>query len=125
MTYRDTVAAGMSNDVRLPVDGFKGGLFRIYIGPKPKQGDVFVVIGLAQSEAMARSRFEVTINGQSCAAVSDLTDLSTFSGVMRAAGFACPVKTLRDGYNEVQFRQRPGEPEQNVVWVEIQILPER
>lgn len=123
VTYRDTVAPGISNDVRLPVDGFKGGTFRIHIGPKPKKAEVFVVMGSAQAETMARSRFEVTINGQSCAAASDLTDLSTLSGVTRAARFACPVKAFRDGYNEIQLRQLPGEPEQNIVWGELQIIP--
>lgn len=123
VTYRDTVASGMSNDVRLPLDGFKGDTFRIHVGPKPKRAEAFIVLGLAASEAMARGRFEVTINGEPCAAVSDLTDLSNFSGVARAARFACPAKALRDAFNEVQFRQLPGEPERKIVWVEMQIVP--
>ena len=125
VTYRDTVAAGMSSDVRLPVSGFKGGTFRIHSGPKPRQAEAFAVLGLEQSDAKARSRFEVTINGQPCAQTPDLTDLTTFSGVARAARFTCPVKALREGFNEIQFRQAPGEPEQKIVWLEFQIQPDR
>lgn len=123
VTYRDTVAPGMSNDVRLPVDGFKGGAFRIHIGPKPEQADSFVVVGLAQSDSMARCRLEVTLNGQVCAPASDLDDLSPLSGVARAGRFACPAQSLRGGYNDVQIRQLPGEPEQKIVWVELRIQP--
>lgn len=125
VTYRDTVAPGMSNDVRLPVDGFKGGAFRIYIGPKPKQADSFVVVGLARSDSMARSRLEVTVNGQACAPVSDLDDLSQLSGVARADRFACPAQSLDEGYNDVHIRQLPGDPEQRIVWIELRIQPNR
>ena len=121
VTYRDTVALGMSNDVRLPVDGFKGGTFRIYIGPEPKKADSFVVVGLAQSDSMARSRLEVTVNGQVCAPVSDLDDLSQLSGVARADRFVGPAQSLHDGYNDLHIRQLPGDPEQKIVWVELRI----
>ena len=123
VTYRDTVAPGMSNDVRLPVPGFKGGAFQVHIGPKPSQADSFVVVGLAQSDSIARSRFEVTVNGQVCAPASDLEELSQLSGVARASRYACPAPSLRDGPNDVQIRQLPGEPEQKIVWVELRIQP--
>ena len=115
----------MSSDARLPVSGFKGGIFRIHSGPKPRQAEAFVVLGLEQSDAMARSRFDVTINGQPCEQAPDLTDLTTFSGVARAVRFTCPVKALREGFNEVHSRQQPGEPEQKIVWLELQIQPDR
>ena len=121
VTYRDTVASGMSSDVRLPVDGFKGGAFRIHIGPQPKQADSFVVVGMAQSESAVKARFEVTVNGQVCAPASDLRELSCLSGVARGGRFACPSESLRDGYNDVQIRQLPGEPEQKIVWVELRV----
>ena len=123
VTYRDTVAPGMSNDVRLPVDGIKGGTFRIHIGPKPKQADAFVVVGLALSDSMTRSRFEVTVNGQVCMPTSDLNDLSLLPGVGRAGRFACPADLLRDDYNDLRIRQLSGEPEQKVVWIELRIQP--
>lgn len=123
VTYRDTVGPGMSNGVRLPMDGFKGGAFRIHIGPRPKKADSFVVVGLAQSNAMVRSRFEATVNGRACAPRSDLDDFSQLPEVARAVRFACPSKSIRDGYNDVQIRQMSGEPEQKIVWVELRIQP--
>ncbi len=124
VTYRDTVAPGMSSDVMLPVDGFKGGTFRIRIGPKPKKADVFVVFGLAQSDGMVSSKFEITINGRKCKPATDLADLSQCSGVVRAVQQLCPSGSLRNGYNEIQIKQLPGESQQKVVWVELRIAPE-
>ena len=123
VTYRDTVAPGMSSDVRLPVDGFKGGMFRIYVASKPRRADAFVVLGLAQSEEMARSKFEVTVNGRACALVTDLADLSLFAGVARAVQHQFPPDLLRAGYNEVQIKQLPGEPQQRIVWLELRVSP--
>jgi hypothetical protein len=125
VTYRDTVAPGMANDVRLPVDGYRGGAFRIHIGPKPLQADSFVIIGIAHSEALARARFDAAVNGQPCAPPADLENPSLMSGAARASRFPCPVEALREGYNEVQVRQLPGEPEQTIVWVELWIQPKR
>lgn len=123
VTYRDTVARGMSSDVVLPVDGFKGGTFRVYIGPAPKKADAFVVAGLAPSDGMAQSKFEFTVNGTKCTSSSDLTDLSLFSGVARAVQNRCSLDLLRDGYNEIQIQQLPGAPQQKIVWVELRIAP--
>jgi len=123
VTYRDTVAPGMSKDIVLPVDGLKGGTFRIYTGPAPKDGDAVVVTGLAQSEGIVQSKFEVTINGRKCNPTTDLAELSLFSGVARAAQHICPPSAFRDGYNEIQIKQLPGEPEQKIVWVELRIQP--
>ncbi|NOS71349.1 MAG: hypothetical protein HOP33_15625, partial [Verrucomicrobia bacterium] len=124
VTYRDTVAPGMSSDVMLPVDGFKGGTFRIYSGPKPKKAAAFVVAGLAQSDGMVSSEFEITVNGRKCKPASDLADLSLFSGVARAVQQQCPSDSIRDGYNEIQIKQLPGESQQKVVWVELRMAPE-
>jgi hypothetical protein len=123
VTYRDTVAPGMSSDVVLPLDGFKGGTVRIYSGPAPGQADAAVVAGLSQSEGMARSEFEITINGKGCAPAADLADLSLFSGVARAIQHQCPPGSVSDGYNEIHIRQLPGEPEQRIVWLELRIVP--
>jgi hypothetical protein len=123
VTYRDTVAPGMSSDVRLPVDGFKGGTFRIYSGPVPKKADALVVAGLAQSDGLAQSKFEITINGKHCPATSDLADLSLFSGVARAAQHLCLSDFLRAGYNDIQIKQLSGAPEQKIVWLELRMAP--
>ena len=123
VTYRDTVAPGMSNDVVLPVDGFKGGTFRIYSGPAPRSADVYVVVGLSPADGMLQSKFEVAINGKKCSPALDLTDLSLFSGVARAVEHECPSDSLRDGYNVIHIRQLMGEREQKIVWVELRIVP--
>jgi len=123
VTYRDTVAPGMSSDVVLPVDGLKGGTFRIYSGPTSKKADAFVVAGLAQSNGMAPSKFEISINGNKCNPSPDLTDLSLFSGVARALQHQCSSAALRDGYNEIQIKQLPGAPEQKIVWLELRFAP--
>lgn len=123
VTYRDTVAPGMSSDVVLPVDGFKGSTFRIYSGSAPKKADAFVVAGLSQADAMAQSKFEITINARKCTAASDLTDLSLFSGVARAVQHQCAAGSLRDGYNEIHIQQLPGEAQQKIVWLELRIVP--
>lgn len=123
VTYRDTVAPGMSSDVVLPVAGFKGGSFRIYIGPATKKADAAVIAGLASSDGLAASKFEITINGKKCSSEPDLADLSLFSGVARAVQHRCPSDSLRDGYNEIQIKQVPGGPEPKIVWVELRIVP--
>ncbi len=124
ITYRDTVAPGMSSDVVLPVDGFTGGTFRVYIGPAPKKAEVAVIAGLAQADGMAASKFKIIINGKPCLPTTDLTDRSQFSGVARAVQHSYPSPSLRDGCNEIQIQQLPGEPEQKIVWVELRIVPQ-
>jgi hypothetical protein len=123
VTYRDTVAAGMSSDVVLPVDGFKGGTFRVYIGPVTKNADAAIIAGLAASNGLALAKFEITINGKKCVPTADLADLSLFSGVARAVQHQCSPDSLRAGYNEIQIKQLPGEPQQKIVWVELRIVP--
>jgi uncharacterized lipoprotein YddW (UPF0748 family) len=123
VTYRDTVAPGMSSEVVLPLDGFKGGTVRIYSGPAPKKADATVVAGLSQSEGIAQSKFEITINGNRCTPAADLADLSLFSGIARAVEHQCSPGSVRDGYNEIHIRQLPGEPEQKIAWMELRIVP--
>jgi hypothetical protein len=124
VTYRDTVASGMSNDVVLPIEGFQSGTLRIYLGPAPKKkADVMIVAGLAQSDGLASSKLEIRVNGKPCSPAADLTDLSLFSGVARAVQHSCRSDSLRDGYNEIQIKQLPGEPSRRIVWLELRIAP--
>jgi hypothetical protein len=122
VTYRDTVAPGMSSDVRLPLDGFKGGTIRIYSGPAPKKADAMVVAGLSPSAGIAQSQFEITINGQQCTPVADLIDLSLFSGVARAVQQRCPPGSVHNGFNQIHLRQLPGVTEQKITWLELRIV---
>lgn len=123
VTYRDTVAPGMSSGVVLPLDGLKGGTVRVYSGPAPKNAEAVVVAGLSQSVRMAESKFEITIHGKSCIPAADLADLSLFPEVARAVRHQCPPDSVRDGYNEIHIKQLPGEPEQKIVWLELRIVP--
>jgi hypothetical protein len=123
VTYRDTVAPGMSSDVVLPIDGFKGGTVRIYSGPRPQQAEAMVVVGLAEATGLAQSKFEITVNGTNCVPAADLADLSRFSGVARAVRHQCPQGSVRDGYNELRVKQLPGEPEQKITWLELRVEP--
>jgi hypothetical protein len=123
VTYRDTVAPGMSNGVVLPLEGFKGGTARVFIGPMPDGAEAIVVAGLAPSDGKAQSEFEIKVNGKPCSPATDLADLSLFSEVARAVQHRCPPGSLRDGYNEVQLRQLTGSKEQKITWLEVRILP--
>jgi hypothetical protein len=81
------------------------------------------VAGLAQADGLTQSRFEITINSSKCTAEPDLADLSLFSGVARAVRQRCAPGSVRDGYNEIQIKQLPGEPQQKIVWLEMRIVP--
>jgi hypothetical protein len=123
VTYRDTVAPGMSSEVRLPMDGFTGGTFRVHSGPAPKKAGVFVIAGLAPAAGARESRFAITINGVEATPASDGADLTLFPDVVRAVQHECPPGTVRAAYNEIRIRQLPGEPQQRIVWVELRIVP--
>ena len=124
VTYRDTVAPGMSNDARLPVPALKGGTFKLYIGKAPSKGDGRILAGLAAGEELASAQLEFTINGKACQGAPDQTDLSTCRGVTRGIRATCPANSLVDGYNEIVIKQKPGTREQKLVWVELQIQPD-
>lgn len=126
VTYRDIVAPGMSNDAVLPVDGQKGGVFRIYIGPAPEpKGRVLFVAGLAARDGVATAAFETFANDAPCKATEDRANPGQFPGVVRALQFDCPVAAMKPGYNEVRIKQQPGQPEQQVIWAELRIEPAR
>lgn len=121
VTYRDTVPTGVSNNAMLPVEGFKGGEFRIYIGPVPKTGVVTFVAGLADREGVSKAEFDVSINGKPCKAGVDAANTEFMPGVSRAVAFECPVDAIKDGYNTVQIKQKGSQAEQQIVWAEIRV----
>ncbi|MDX9973631.1 MAG: hypothetical protein RBU21_11660, partial [FCB group bacterium] len=123
VTYRDTVPAGVSADVVLPVETIEGGRFRIHTGPLPTQGSVVIIVGLAERDGVRDAEFDVTLNGQSGAALPDLADLSPYPGAKRAAQFNAPLPALLEGYNEVFVKQRGEVPGQQIVWAEIRLVP--
>jgi hypothetical protein len=71
----------MTNGVVLPIKGFLGGELHVYSGPAPKNGAATILAGLAQSEEVAGTKFEVTINGVPCVPEAAPSDLSLLAGV--------------------------------------------
>lgn len=121
VTYRDTVPAGVPNNAALPVTGFKGGEFRIYIGPAPAEGKAAFVAGLGGDAVSDAASFSVQVNGAACAPAADPVNTPTLPGVTRAVAFGCPAGSLKDGYNTVQIKQVGSGPECSIVWAEIRI----
>lgn len=122
--YRDTVPTDFPDGVVLPVDGREGGVFQIHIGPKPSSGNVWLIAGLLQRDGLSDAIFHAEINGVE---VSPMEDLDNFEGIggdaARTLRFRCPVKAVRDGYNEIRIRQNPETPSQLIVWIELRIEP--
>jgi len=122
VTYRDTVAPGMSNGAQLPADARNGVEFKIHIGPAPRQGEARFVAGLAVKDAVADARFEAMINGVPCESLPDLENPGQFPGAARTVQFQCPLDSLKDGYNIVAIRQTDDAwPDQQIVWVELRL----
>ena len=123
VTYRDTVPPGFPNGVVLPADGHKGGAFRIYTGPAPREGRVLFVAGLAARDAVADAGFDVSLNGEACKSVEDLENAGQLPGAVRAVQFECPLPAMKEGYNEVRIVQRADQAEQQIIWAELRIQP--
>jgi hypothetical protein len=121
VTYRDTVPPGFPNNAALPVLGFKGGEFRIYIGPAPNAGTVTFVAGLAERDGAGQAEFEVRIGDAACTPKPDVTPPPNLPGVVRAVAFDCPIGTLKDGYNSIRIKQKGPTAEQQIVWAEVRI----
>lgn len=124
VTYRDTVAPGMSSDAQLPAGGHSGKSFRIYLGPAPKQGVALVRIGLAAGEGVETASFDVSVNTAACKAIADHPSPAGFPGSTRVMQFEVPLSALKDGYNEVKADQPAAQKEQQIVWAEIRIDPQ-
>lgn len=121
VTYRDTVPPGFPNNRALPVLGFAGGDFRIYIGPAPKSGSVRFVAGLAQRDGADKAEFEVSINDAACTPAADVAPPPNLPAVARAASFDCPLAAIKDGYNVIRLKQKPEQAEQQVIWAELRV----
>ncbi len=121
VTYRDTVPPGFPNNAALPVDGFKGGTFRIHIGPAPKTGTAAFVAGLAQRDGIEKAEFDVSLNEKPCSPVESIPNPENMPGAVRAVCFKCPLETLKDGCNILQIKQKGASAEQQIVWAELQI----
>jgi len=123
LTYRDTVAAGVSAEVRLPFESAAGSTFRLHLGRQPANSRAEVVLGLADGPGVAVAAFAVAVNQANCPFGTEATDRSTMAGVARAVSHEIPAGTLVDGYQEVQVKALTNTPSAKVVWAELRITP--
>jgi len=123
VTYRDTVAPGMSSGAVLPANPAASPEFTLHIGPAPKEGSVTFVVALADKTDAAEAVLQVSLNGVSCIPLPDLKAVSGFPGAVRALVFECPLSAVKDGYNTVTVSCAPDSPEQQLVWAELRIVP--
>lgn len=122
--YRDTVPAGFPNGASLPVEAPAGGAFRIHIGPAPRAGQVWVVLGLARRDGVADATIAGQLNGQDVGPSEPLESVAGLGGgAVRALRLSCPLGACRAGYNEVRLRQGNGAAPQQIVWVELRLEP--
>ena len=123
VAFRDTVPPGFPNGAQLPAGGHSNPVFRVYTGPVPEQGSVVFLAGLAQKEGVGEARFDCSLNTTPCKPIDDHATPNQFPGAVRAVQFDCPLAALEEGYNEARLAQQPGQPEQQLVWAQIRIVP--
>ena len=121
VTYRDTVPAGFSNGALLPAEAPAGAAFRLHLGPRPAAGKVWAIAGLAERAGVSTARIEAHLNGRKLEMPATLADRASLGGVARALRFPCPPDAVRDGYNELIFRQIDSAAAQQIVWVELRV----
>lgn len=122
--YRDTVPADVPADVQLPADAQAGGRFRIYSGPRAESADVYVVIGLAPADAAGDARWEGTLNDHPLGAAEPFAAVQELGGgAVHAVRMACPPDAVGEGNNLLAIRQVAGSTPQQIVWVELRVLP--
>jgi len=123
LTYRDTVAPGMSSGAQLPANPVHSPEFKMHIGPAPKEGQVIFLTALAEKTGVSEIKLEATLNGESCTPLPDAESAEAYPGAVRAVRFECPLAAVKDGYNTVRVTTAAGEPDQELVWAELQIRP--
>lgn len=123
VTYTDTWPPGVPCPCALPA-GVGCAAFRIDTGPAPRTGQAVIRVGLSAREGVTVSKLSARINSEHCAVLPDepATLASALPGVARLLCFGIPLAAMNDGYNLVELAHAGG-PEQQVVWVEIRIVP--
>ncbi|GMV99715.1 MAG: hypothetical protein AMXMBFR84_08540 [Candidatus Hydrogenedentota bacterium] len=115
--FHDTVPPGFDNGVVLPADATVGAAFRLYTGPKPDTGMVFLV-GLTQVPEDAV--FTATLNGATCVPLVSERGPEHYPGATQVRTFECPSEAVHEGYNAFRLQQTVGSGAQ-VVWVEVEV----
>lgn len=122
-TFRDTVPPNFPNGAVLPVEAPQGVTFHIHTGKAPSKAEVSFLAGLASRDGIDAAEFRVELNGAPCEYLGNLDNPGQLPGTARALRFACPLPSLKDGYNDVLFRQVGEAPAQQIVWAEIRVVP--
>lgn len=123
VTYRDTVAAGVSAEVRLPFESAAGSTFRLHVGRQPSGSRAEVVVGLAEGPGLVQAALAVAVNQADCPFGREIADRSTMAGVARAMSYEIPAGILGEGYQEVRVKALTNAPSAKVVWAELRITP--
>jgi len=120
ITYRDTVSAGVSNNVQLPKTTDATATFTIPIGLKPKSGKLLLIIGLGKNENVKDAVLSATLNETKVTAIADVSLEHISSDGVRTLCFDCPLDTAKDGVNTITVKQESGAA-QKIVWVELRV----
>ncbi|MHB8866653.1 MAG: glycoside hydrolase family 10 protein [Pirellulaceae bacterium] len=124
--YRDTVPADVPSGVQLPVDAQVGGSFEIHIGPQPDSADVWAIAGLSALDPSGDTRWEASLNDHALETAERFMAIEELGGGPACAiRFACPPDAVAQGYNKLSIRRVAGSTDQQIVWVELRIVPER
>jgi catechol 2,3-dioxygenase-like lactoylglutathione lyase family enzyme len=122
--FRDTVPAGFPSGIQLPIDAQAGGSFQIHIGPKPVSADVWAIAGLSAPDTAGDVSWEVSLNNQPLGLAESFAAIQELGGgAVCAIRFACPLGAVAEGYNKLSIRRVAGSVPQQIVWVELRVVP--
>ena len=121
LTYSDTWAVGEPPAVTLPVpipaDGWHA--FRLHIGPRPEQADVFAVLAFDLAQGAAGAAVALRLNGEECG-MAEPVKLAAPCPAEPAWRFRVPLSALQEGYNVIEVEARAA---LTITWVELAINP--
>lgn len=121
LTYADTWAPGEpAAPPMLPLACAPGrrGEFRIPIGPKPRSGEVAVLIGVEEAPDSQGASWEVRLNGERCQHQGP-RPMAQPAPPRPMIAFRAPVEAVNRGYNLVEVSPASTG---RLMWVEIAVL---
>ena len=121
--YRGAVPQGFPAGTQLLADVPTTAPIKIHIGPTPKTGNVWAIVGLTKRNGMDVTRLQAFLNGKVLESAGDVPTTGHAGTPARALQFACPLETVVPGYNEIEFRSLGRFPAQRMVWVELHVEP--
>jgi hypothetical protein len=123
VTFRVLVAPGEAVTHLLPTTvRQEPRQFRIYSGPKPTTGKTIIRVGLDKAEDPAETKLVAKLNSVLCKPIEDNKSPKKFFSA-RVAQFEVPLDAMQRGYNLVEVAAQKNDDTQNIVWVEIYIVP--